>query len=156
MHRDTASPLFFLPLKLGGLGVGSAVQRHAAAPWRAWQSIIPSLMSTTQSPDTDSLFSSTPLLRAQLAQLQSTLSQQMNKPSFHSNRLGQPSASKPLKRNKSPPSKETSTSNSTTASPTHPLDKLSSFHNLLHTLVRTSCSPAVKHMRLRIVASAFR
>ena len=34
MHRDTASPLFFLPLKLGGLGVGSAVQRHAAAPWR--------------------------------------------------------------------------------------------------------------------------
>ena len=34
MHRDIASPLFFLPLKLGGLGVGSAVQRHAAAPWR--------------------------------------------------------------------------------------------------------------------------
>ena len=43
MHRDIASPLFFLPLKLGGLGVGSAVQRHAAAPWRAWQSIIPTL-----------------------------------------------------------------------------------------------------------------
>ena len=55
MHRDIASPLFFLPLKLGGLGVGSAVQRHAAAPWRAWQSIIPTLMATTQSPDTDSL-----------------------------------------------------------------------------------------------------
>ena len=35
MHRDIASPLFFLPLKLGGLGVRSAVQRHAAAPWRA-------------------------------------------------------------------------------------------------------------------------
>ena len=34
MHRDITSPLFFLPLKLGGLGVGSAVQRHAAAPWR--------------------------------------------------------------------------------------------------------------------------
>ena len=64
MHRDIASPLFFLPLKLGGLGVGSAVQRHAAAPWRAWQSIIPTFMATTQSPDTDSLFSSTPLLRA--------------------------------------------------------------------------------------------
>ena len=32
MHRDVTSPLFFLPLKLGGLGVGSAVQRHAAAP----------------------------------------------------------------------------------------------------------------------------
>ena len=63
MHRDFAFPLFFLPLKLGGLGVGSAVQRHAAAPWRAWQSIIPTLMATTQSPDTDSLFSSTSRLR---------------------------------------------------------------------------------------------
>ena len=30
--RDITSPLFFLTLKLGGLGVGSAVQRHAAAP----------------------------------------------------------------------------------------------------------------------------
>ena len=85
MHRDIASPLFF---KLGGLGVGSAVQRHAAAPWRAWQSIIPSLMATTQSADTDSLFSSTPLLRAQLTQLQSTLSQQMNKPTFQLKPLG--------------------------------------------------------------------
>ena len=34
MHRDITSPLFFLHFKLGGLGVGSAVQRHAAAPWR--------------------------------------------------------------------------------------------------------------------------
>ena len=55
IQRDIASPLFFLPLKLGGLGVGSAVQRHAAAPWRAWQRIIPTLMATTQSLDTDSL-----------------------------------------------------------------------------------------------------
>ena len=39
IQRDIASLLFFLHLKLGGLGVGSAVQRHAAAPWRAWQSI---------------------------------------------------------------------------------------------------------------------
>ena len=45
-------------------------------------------MSTTQSPDTDSLFRSTPLLRPQLAQLQSTLSQQMNKPSFQLKPLG--------------------------------------------------------------------
>ena len=88
IQRDVTSPLFFPPLKLGGLGVGSAVQRHAAAPWRAWQSIIPSLMATTQSPDTDSLFSSTPLLRAQLTQLQSTLSQQMNKPTFQLKPLG--------------------------------------------------------------------
>ena len=82
MHRDIASPLFFLPLKLGGLGVGSAVQRHAAAPWRAWQSIIPSLMTITHSLDTDSLFSSTPTLRAQLTQLQSTIAKQMNNPTF--------------------------------------------------------------------------
>ena len=59
VQRDITSPLFFLPLKLGGLGVGSAVQRHAAAAWRAWQSIIPTLMATTQSPDTDSLFNAT-------------------------------------------------------------------------------------------------
>ena len=82
MHRDITSQLFFLPLKLGGFGVGSAVQRHAAAPWRAWQSVIPTLMTTTQSPDTDSLFRSTPRLRAQLAQLQTTLSPQMNKLAF--------------------------------------------------------------------------
>ena len=88
MHRDITSQLFFLPLKLGGFGVGSAVQRHAAAPWRAWQSIIPSLMSKTQSPDTDSLFRSTPILRAQLTQLQSTISQQMNKPTFLLKPLG--------------------------------------------------------------------
>ena len=86
--RHCLSAVFFLPLKLGGLGVGSAVQRHAPAPWRAWQSIIPTLMATAQSPDTDSLFSSTLLPRAQLAQLQSTLSQQMNKPTFQLKPLG--------------------------------------------------------------------
>ena len=80
------------------------------------------------------------------------LSQQMNKPPSNSNHLEQPFAFKPPKRNKSPPSKETSTGNLTTASLTHPPNKLSSFHNLHHTLVRTSCSQAVKLMRLRIVA----
>ena len=35
IQRDVTYPLFFLHLKLGGLGMGSAVQRHAAAPWRA-------------------------------------------------------------------------------------------------------------------------
>ena len=88
MHRDITSQLFFLPLKLGGFGVGSAVRRHAAAPWRAWQSFIPSLLTATQSPDTDSLLRSTPLLRAQLTQLQSTISQQMNKPTFLLKPLG--------------------------------------------------------------------
>ena len=88
-HRDITSQLFFLPLKLGGFGrrvllfIGMP-QR----PWRAWQSVIPSWMTTTQSPDTDSLFRSTPLLRAQLTQLQSTISQQMNKPTFQLKPLG--------------------------------------------------------------------
>ena len=149
MHRDIASPLFFQPLKLRGLGVGSAVQRHAAAPWRAWQSIVPMLMATTQSPDTDSLFSSTPLLRAQLAQLQSTLSQQMNKPTFQLKPLGA------ALRIQTTQKKQVSTFERNIhrqSSLTHPPNKLSSSHNLLHTLVRTSCSQAVKHMRLRIVA----
>ena len=88
MHRDITSQLLFLPLKLGGFGVGSAVQRHAAVPWRAWQSVIPSLMTITHSPDTDSLFRSTPILRAQLTQLQSTISHQMNKPTFLLKPLG--------------------------------------------------------------------
>ena len=88
VHRDVASPLFFQQLKLGGLGVGSAVQRHAAGQWRAWQSILPTLMATTQSRDTDSLFSATPQLRAQLTQLRSTLSQQMNKLTFQLKPLG--------------------------------------------------------------------
>ena len=88
IQRDIASPLFFLPLKLGGLGVGSAVQRPAAAPWGAWQSVIPALMATTQAPDTDTLSNAAPRLRAQLAQLQATLSLQMNKPAFLPKPLG--------------------------------------------------------------------
>ena len=36
-----------------------------------------------------------------------------------------------------------------------PLNKPSSFHNPLHTLVRTSCSQEMKRMRLRIVAFVF-
>ena len=135
-----------VPLKLGGLGVGSAVQRHAAAPWRAWQSIIPTLTATTQSPDTDSLFSATPRLRAQLAQLQTTLSQQMNKPTFQLKPLG--AALKQV----STIQRNTHTNNSTTASSIHPLNKPYSCHNPLHIRVRISCSRAVKRMRLRIVA----
>ena len=36
--RGVTSTLFYLPLRMGGLGVGSEVQRHAAAPWTAWHS----------------------------------------------------------------------------------------------------------------------
>ena len=57
--RDMTSPLFHLPLRMGGLGVGSAVQRHAAAPWTAWKTVTPTLMAATDSTDTDSLLAAT-------------------------------------------------------------------------------------------------
>ena len=83
MHRDISSPLFFYLSSMEDLEW--ALQFNATRPW---QSIIPTLMATTQSPDTGSLFSSSPQLRAQLAQLQTTLSQQMNKPTFQLKPLG--------------------------------------------------------------------
>ena len=86
--RDVTSPLFHLPLRMGGLGVGSAVQWRAAAPWTAWQSIISTLMEATESPDTDALFAATPILRGQLHHLQATLAQQMNAPSLLLKSLG--------------------------------------------------------------------
>ena len=145
VQHDITSPLFFLHLKLDGLGVSSAVQRHTTAPWRARQSIIPTLMATTQSPDTDSLFSSTPQLRVQLAQLQTTLSLQTNRPTFQLKPLGAA-----LRLETTQKKKHTQT---TLQQPhRHPPNKLSSFHNLPHTPVRTSCSRAVKRTRLRIAA----
>ena len=67
---------------MGGLGVGSAVQRDAAAPWTAWQTVIPTLMAATDSTDTDSLLAATPTLRGQLLHLQATLAHQMNTPAL--------------------------------------------------------------------------
>ena len=75
-------PVVFLHQKFEGLDVSFAVQRHAAAPWRAWQSVIPTFLATTLSPDTDTLFKTERTLRAQLVQLQTTLSLQMNNPAF--------------------------------------------------------------------------
>ena len=86
--RDVSSPLFHLPLRLGGLGVGSAVQRYAAAPWTAWKTVTPTLMTATDLTDTDSLFAPTPTLRDQLLHLQSTLAHQMNTPALLLKPLG--------------------------------------------------------------------
>ena len=44
-------------------------------------------MATTQSPDTDTHFNTAPRLRAQLVQLQTTLSLQMNKPALRKKRV---------------------------------------------------------------------
>ena len=60
----------------------------SAAPWRAWQSVLSTLVAATQSPDTDTLFTPTPQLRAQLVQLQTTLLQQVNKPALLLKPLG--------------------------------------------------------------------
>ena len=86
--RDVTSPLFHLPLRIGGLEVGSAVQRHAAAPWTAWQTVIPTLMAATDSPDTGSLFAATTIPRGQLHHLQTKLAHQMNTPSLLFKPLG--------------------------------------------------------------------
>ena len=80
--RDVTSPLFHLPLRMGGLRVGSAVQRHAAAPWTAWQTVIPTLMAATDSTDTDSLLAATSILRGLLLHLQSTLAHQTDNPAL--------------------------------------------------------------------------
>ena len=79
IQRDST---ILLTSQTWGLGFGSAVQRHAAAPWRAWPSVIPTLVSTTLSPDTDTLYNIAPRLGAQLVQLQTTHSLQRNKPAF--------------------------------------------------------------------------
>ena len=86
--RDVTSPLFHLPLRMDGLGVGSAVQRHAAAPRTAWRTVIPTLMAATDSTDTDSLLAATPLLRGQLLHLQSTLAHLTDNPTLLLKPLG--------------------------------------------------------------------
>ena len=67
-----------------------------------------------------------------------------------------PQKKKHSKGNMSPPSKETSTSNFLTASPTHLLNAPCSYRNPPHTPMRTSCSPAAKRTRPRMAAAAFR
>ena len=124
IQRDVTSPLFFLPLKLGGLGVGSA--------------------------DTDTLFNVAPRVRAQLAQLQTTLSQQMNKPAFLLETSWRcPSPKSHTKRSMSPEFNDISTSNFLKASRTHPLTVLCFSYNPPHTPELTSCSPAAKRTRPR-------
>ena len=152
---SATSPLHyaFYPSNFGGLGVGSAVQRHAAAPWRAWQSVTDGNNQVTRH-------------RYPFQHCSTTQSPARTTPNytFNPNEQGcgslkttgrSPVVFKPHTRSKSPPSKEISTSNFATASPTLPLNAPSSYHNPLHTLVRTSCSPAAKHMKLRIVAFVF-
>ena len=79
----------------------------------------------------------------------------MNKPTFQLKPLGAALRLQTTQKKQVSPSTGTFTNNYTTASQTHPLNEPSSSHNPLHTLVHTSCSQEVKHMRLRIVAFVF-
>ena len=60
----------------------SVVQRHAAASWRAWQSVLPTLMSATQSPDADTLFTPRHSSAPNLCNYKPTVSPQMTKPAI--------------------------------------------------------------------------
>ena len=147
IQRDVTSPLFFLPHKLGGLGVGSAVQRHAAAPWRALQSVIPTLMATTQSPDTDTLFhpgTTTASPTCSTSNHSLTTTEQASLPP-QTTRFG-PSAKRHSKKSGSPSSHGTFASSC--------LRVLSSSPNPRHTPEPTSCNPAVEPARLRTAVSA--
>ena len=143
IKRDATSPLFHLPLKLGGLGVGSAIQRHAAAPWRAWQSVLPTLMAATHS----SLprHSSAPNLC------------NYNTPTFTTDEQACPS---PQATGSSPPHQHhpekasTSTNNSLTATPHHPSAGPFSSRSQHPTLVPPCCSPAAMPTEPKTIVSA--
>ena len=83
---------------------------------------LPTMMAT-QSPDTDTLINAAPRLRAQLAQLQATLSLQMNKPAFLVKNIWcSPSPENHTEEARLHHSKKPSTSNFLTASRTHLLN----------------------------------
>ena len=68
MHCDIASPLFFCTSQAWWTWGGLCGSTPRCCPMACVAVDHLHLMATTQSPDTDSLFSSTPRLRAQLAQ----------------------------------------------------------------------------------------
>ena len=84
IQRDDSPPLFHLPLKLAGLDVGSAEQHHAAAPWRAWQTVLPTPFLPPRHNSAPNFHSYNPHSHDE-----STL------PSFSSNHLALPSAPRP-------------------------------------------------------------
>ena len=87
IQHDITSPLFFLPLKLGGLGVGCGSTPCCCPMARV---AVDHSHTNGNNPVTGHrfLFSATPRPRSQQAQLQTTLSIQMNKPAFQLKPLG--------------------------------------------------------------------
>ena len=107
IQRDITSLFFFFLSNLEDVVWALQFSAMLQAPWRAWQSIIPTLMATTQSLDTDTLFNAAPRLRAQLSTTPNhtfTTNEQASFPPQTTWRS--PSLENPPKRNKPPPSKE--------------------------------------------------
>ena len=136
IKRDATSPLFHLPFKLRGLGVGFSSAAPCGGPMASLAIRYPNTYGSH--PDTDTLFNSGPGLRAQLVQLQTTLSQQMDKPAL----LLKPPA---LRKNTTQKSLVTSIQKrlhkSLKATPHLQSAEPSSSLNLHLTLDLTSCSP---------------
>ena len=90
MHRDITSPLFFSTPQAWRTwsGLCSSTPRGCSMARVAVDRLHVNGNNPVKSPDTDSLFSATPRLRSQLAQLQTTFSIQMNKPAFQLKPLG--------------------------------------------------------------------
>ena len=125
------------------LGVGSAEQRHAAAPWTAWQSVIPTLREITEYQDTDYLFAATPIRCSQLLRLKSTPAQQMNSPPSSSNLWVRPVA--PMA--PTTPFNTPCTNSLLTASLTTPSGRPSSSLKRPGMLAPTSSCPTAKHTK---------
>ena len=76
--RQCQSDLFFLPMRNGGFGVSSAVNRRVAAPWTAWRAVLPQLVEHANVPDITTLLTMCPRLSNQLSKLQRQLAAQTN------------------------------------------------------------------------------
>ena len=77
--RQCKYELFFLPMRNGGFGVSSAVNRRAAAPWTAWRAVLPQLVEHANVLDIATLMTMCPTLANQLSKLQRQLAGQTNK-----------------------------------------------------------------------------
>ena len=78
--RVASSPLFHLPLRMGAWVWAQRTTTRCSPMDSLAVSHLPTLMNATDSPDTDNLFSASPILRNQLFHLQSTLARQMSTP----------------------------------------------------------------------------
>ena len=144
VQRDASSLLFHLPLKLVGQGVGSAERRQRLLHGALGRLFFPPLMTATESPNADTLFASTPQLRAQLTRLRTTLSRQTKSPAFLLKPRGPAIHTNTTPKHLSNPSNYNSTNNR--RQPRHCIHQHSHTHlpNPTPTPVHTSNNPTAK------------